>query len=178
MNIDIVFSSILVEDKVFPENFDINNLENYIHFRNPIDLPSSLIKRECFKKVGFFDPKFPRLQDWEFFFRAVKKCKFFFINEPLVKVNHYSDGISANNRFLLDGLLLFIQKYNKDLQKKAISSLYRRAGIVSYLNFSKLDAYKFFFNSIKTYPLDIKTYIAILLGLFGENLFERIIIKK
>lgn len=93
---DIIYFDIFLifenESKVhkYPEEL------NFSTFRDgAIGHPSSFIKRELFKKVGFYDENLKIVADWKFFFLAVVKCKCSFIKVDQVLSKFYMDGISS-----------------------------------------------------------------------------------
>jgi len=52
---------------------------NSLSFGNFVDTSTVLIKKECFKNCGKFDPSLPRLQDWELFLRMSKNMLFYLL---------------------------------------------------------------------------------------------------
>ncbi|MBU1127281.1 MAG: glycosyltransferase [Patescibacteria group bacterium] len=85
---------------------------------NGIGLPSAIVKRECFKKAGFFDEKLPRYQDWELWLRISKFYKFKFLPETLVVSYLLPDGITKDKRVLLKATNIIFKKYKKEILKK------------------------------------------------------------
>jgi glycosyltransferase involved in cell wall biosynthesis len=63
---------------------------------NFIDLPSSLVRKQCFSKVGFFDDELLCLEDWELWIRISECYKFVYLEEPLVDAYYSDDSISIN----------------------------------------------------------------------------------
>ena len=51
---------------------------------NGVVCPSVIIKRDCFKEVGFFDVKLRHTQDWEMWLRISRHFKFCSIPKPLL----------------------------------------------------------------------------------------------
>jgi glycosyltransferase involved in cell wall biosynthesis len=81
---------------------------------NFIGLPSSLVREQCFSKVGFFDDLLPCLQDWELWIRISEYYKFAYIDEPLVDAYYSDDSISVDFKKLPIALERILSKhYNK-----------------------------------------------------------------
>lgn len=90
-----------------------DNIMDILFKENIIDTNTVLIKKECFDKVGVFDEEFPRLQDWEMFFRVISVggYKVKFIEEDLVNNYLLADSISAKGYKYLEARILFLKKY-------------------------------------------------------------------
>lgn len=69
-----------------------------------------IAKREIFDEI-LFDPKLPRLQDFDWMIRAAKENSVVFVPEPLVDVYVQSDSISINNNKLIEAYRIIIEKY-------------------------------------------------------------------
>ena len=178
---DIVYSSFFLikngQKLLYPrkKNFKLEgNLRKTFSRHNVVALPTVLIKKECIQKAGLFDERFPRFQDWEFFFRLSKYCNFKFIDEPLVIAHVQNDGITSNSKFLIEGLYLFIEKYKDELTKSSISALYRRLAVEKFKNGLKKEALFDIVKSIRFNPLDIKSYIAASSFLLGEKTVRKL----
>lgn len=75
-------------------------------------MPSTVIRRVCFEKVGFFDERLPRLVDLDLFIRLSKLYIFYQIKEPLVRYSWATPGriLSDNNNLWLVRKLIFEKK--------------------------------------------------------------------
>ena len=69
-----------------------------------------IAKRKIFDEM-LFDPKLPRLQDFDWMIRAAKGNRVVFLPEPLVDVYVQSDSISVNNNKLIEAYRIIIAKY-------------------------------------------------------------------
>jgi glycosyltransferase involved in cell wall biosynthesis len=81
-----------------------------------IGMCSSVIKRECFDKVGPFDQAMPRFSDLEFFIRASEHFEFLYHPTPLVKY-YAGPGISTNIEDQVIARRYLIEKYNARLSE-------------------------------------------------------------
>jgi len=71
-------------------------------------------KKSCLEKVGYFDEKFPRLQDWELAFRLSKFYNFKLVDEVLVEAYHDSGSITESPEALAEALEMFLEKHKED----------------------------------------------------------------
>jgi glycosyltransferase involved in cell wall biosynthesis len=81
-----------------------------------IGIQSTLIKRECFDRVGVFDERFPRFIDLDLFVRLLKNYHFYHIKKPLVKY-WATEGISSNNKTISIARKLLLEKYFEDVKQ-------------------------------------------------------------
>ncbi|MCH5257765.1 MAG: glycosyltransferase [Lachnospiraceae bacterium] len=89
-------STILVPDKNMPLSEKQGNIYEYMLRRNTIGTPCVILRKECIEKAGLFNENLRCLEDWEFFLRISKHYEIAFQDEPLVKVNLSTDGVSHN----------------------------------------------------------------------------------
>lgn len=87
---------------------------------NVVDTNTALVKRECFEKVGLFDEKLKRLQDWDMFGRILFDGNYeaVFCKEPLVVNKIQTDSISMNNTILFEAWSRMLSKRWKDYRKE------------------------------------------------------------
>jgi glycosyltransferase involved in cell wall biosynthesis len=79
-----------------------------------LGIQSAVIRRECLEKAGYFDERFPCLEDLDLFIRLSRICKFHHIREPLVRY-HATKGLSADLRAKYAARRLLFETYKKDL---------------------------------------------------------------
>jgi glycosyltransferase involved in cell wall biosynthesis len=84
---------------------------------NFIGFPTILIDKECFKRVGLLDERFPRNQDWELFLRISKKYPFCFIDEPLLLSFQPKESISTNHLGFIEARKLILERHFADIKK-------------------------------------------------------------
>jgi len=80
-----------------------------------IGLQTSLIRRECFSKVGMFDEDLKRLQDFELFIRLSKYYCFSHVNKSLVRYHDTENSISSNCEALFSASEAILEKYHHDI---------------------------------------------------------------
>ena len=99
-------------------------------------LPSVVMSREIFDKVGGFDANFPARQDMDMYIRLSKIGKFHFINEELVEVSLDSENRISNNPInRLNGWLKFYKKHKKSFSYS--DKIYQQKRIFYYALKSK-----------------------------------------
>jgi GT2 family glycosyltransferase len=79
-----------------------------------IGIQSTVIKRECFDKVGFFDETLPRYIDLDLFIRLAQVYPFQHCPQALVEYHYAADGITKNRHAKIIGRMRLLEKY-KDL---------------------------------------------------------------
>ena len=116
--LELVFCKVLVNEggfeKIVP-NEQIEDLKEIMVRKNIVDTSATLMRKAAFEKVGKFDERISRLQDWDLFFRfiVVNECPTLYIDECL-DINYIQeDSISKNNWKLFDSMIYFMNKYEK-----------------------------------------------------------------
>ena len=131
---------------------------------NFVGTPTSVVRKECFEKVGMFDETLPHLVDWELWIRISKHYHFICIDEPLLVSYYTSDSISSNNEALRNAFeIILIKHFNFFIKnKKLLSKYYYNLGIDMFLkndNFEKGKDY--LIKSFKVYPYNIKHFFTV-----------------
>ena len=141
-----------------------------------IGIQTSLIRRECFSKVGMFDESLKRLQDFELFIRLSKYYYFFHINKALVRYYNTEVSISSDCEALFNASEYILQKYHSDM---AVN----RHALAKYLffignYFCKKRYLKqgriYLFRAVKIYPFNITYIISTLVTYFGEDAYLKL----
>jgi len=148
--------------------------------RNFIALPTILVKREVFKKTGLFDEELKFGEDWDLFLRMAKFYKFDFVDGHLV--NCYIYGKRLTTESLKDPSIRIYSL--KKIIKKNIEEYGKKPQIYSYVLRSLGNIYcqgenlsqgrNYFKESIKISPLNIKSYIYLILSLFGVAIYRKV----
>jgi glycosyltransferase involved in cell wall biosynthesis len=80
---------------------------------NFIDTPTLIVRRECFDRVGLFDERLARFQDWELMIRIAGAYQVGFIPEPLLRAYYGDDNITAgHDRSLAEAEALILEKHH------------------------------------------------------------------
>jgi glycosyltransferase involved in cell wall biosynthesis len=99
----------------FPQQ-RIRDREGDIHAallrENFVGTPTLLVRRQCFERIGLFDERLPRFQDWELMIRLAAAYRVGFISEPLLRAYYADDNISsAHDRSLAEAEALILEKH-------------------------------------------------------------------
>jgi len=142
---------------------------------NFVTTQSMVVRKEYFEKVGMFDEKLPRLQDWELVIRLSKYYDFKCIDEPLLVSYYTSDCISANNDALIRALKLILSKHFDEFakDKNLLSKRYLSIGHKLCLNNNFKEGRNYLIKAIKTHPLNIKYLLVTFLSFFGQGVFNK-----
>jgi len=144
---------------------------------NIFPLNSTLIKKECFDKVGFFDETLSSCQDWDMWMRIAREYEFDYIPEVLARVNEHEDQISTNYSFLIPGRIRMVNKHRDEFEKypEIFVIHLKRIGKLHCLNGTWLKATGWFKEAISINLLEIFKIAAWFIfefpwvGLFSQN---------
>jgi glycosyltransferase involved in cell wall biosynthesis len=109
-----------------------------------------LIKRDVFKKIGFFDEQFPSNVDGEFLTRFNKNYKASFVKELLYIHFYHEKQITSSNKNKIIGFEKLMKKHINILNHQEISSIYLKL-TVFYL-FDENKKFDYLLKSIKYRP--------------------------
>ncbi|MBU3957270.1 glycosyltransferase, partial [Patescibacteria group bacterium] len=111
------------EIKYFPEEVvgekgkREGKIQKELFLENFVDLPTAMIKRECFNKVGLFNEKISRYEDWELFLRMSKHFHFKYLSQTLVKSFILPTGLTSKKELALKDSEIIFQKHKKEIKK-------------------------------------------------------------
>ena len=136
-------------------------------------LSSTLIKRECFKKVGLFDENLPPCEDLDMWIRIAKYYKFSYIKDLLVASRIHNNQITNDSEALIKGIKKIQVKYNKELRKRPYSNSIRYFHLGNKLCHlrKRKEGQKYFIKAISIYPFCIKYYVYLLCSIFGTRVY-------
>lgn len=183
--VGVVYSGRFITDsgktKYFPSR-KLKPKEGMIHqdllARGFVANSTILAKREYLDKAGYYDPNFPRLQEWELMIRVSKYCSFRYINEPLVTGR--KGIISSNIKALLCAQKMLFKKHKNEIMKNNktfASHLYGIAATLYRMGDSK-NGQKYLHQSLVTYPWCIDTLVFFMLSKFGLKFMKYAVIIK
>ncbi len=135
---------------------------NYLFMDNFVPFSASIVRRECFEKVGLFDETLSMGIDWDLWLRISVYYKFEYVDEPLLIYRKGHTGQMSKNTevrhacsdIIMDKFL----KANpellpKEVVRKAYGYTYCNRGYY-YRHLDPIKALKYYFRAIKT-----RTYI-------------------
>ncbi|ASJ06241.1 glycosyltransferase family 2 protein [Thermococcus pacificus] len=137
----------------------------YTHLlkENFIGSPTLLIRRECFKKAGLFDPALTSSQDWDMWLRIARYYEFDYVNEIVAKYYVHGRQISFNMKKYIPGRERFISKH-KDINKDPrIMSLHlSQMGMLLILGGNPEKGLKYVARSVAMSPFNLENYLKLM----------------
>jgi glycosyltransferase involved in cell wall biosynthesis len=120
-------------NKKYLSGYIFKNL--YIRKAN-ISLPTVLVKKECFEKVGLFDENLTRLgcEDREAWLRIAREYRIEYINKVLAYYRRTGNGMSSNQEKMKKARYYVIEKFfsqgyvSKSLRRIALGRIHRELG--------------------------------------------------
>lgn len=96
----------------------VKKLEGNIHREllkgNFVGTPVSVVKKECFSKIGLFDTNLVHLQDWEMWIRISKYFQFRFIDQVLMKSFERKGSVNRQKKIIQAKTIEVIVEKHKD----------------------------------------------------------------
>ena len=145
-----------------------------------IGFPMLIIKKEVLDNVGFLDENLKVATDYDFYIRIAEKYKFDFAPIPLVKVYIHRKNLCRSfysyNKELIE--LLYIVNKHKDIFKrypKIYSQKLKNIGIFYMFLDKRKKAQRFFLESLKIYPLNLKSCLNLFSSFFGKNIYLKLL---
>jgi GT2 family glycosyltransferase len=81
---------------------------------------SSMVRRECFDRVGVFDETLRSLEDLDLWLRIARCYDFQRVDEPLTKIRHHESNMQVNVDRMAEGWTAY-------LAKRQVPDQYKRA---------------------------------------------------
>lgn len=156
--------------KVFPKYR--GNIYCNLLWGNTITTSTVLINKSVFNDDTNFDVELPRLQDWDMWLQISKHSRFDAVFEALVVLNiHEKDRISTDDEASLIARKRILEKYWQDICKndQLLSKHYLRIGSALCQLGHMEDGRTFFKKSLKHYPRNINSMIALIVSLLGRS---------
>ena len=140
---------------------------------NPISVPTMLIRKECFNRVGLFDDLLNAQEDWDMWIRIAKYYRFALIKIPLVKYRLHSNQLSKNLGVKIITANRILVKYANELKKRPCTHSKHYFYIGNrFCHMGKTkDGQRYLIKAISLYPFCIRYYICMFGSLFGPKCF-------
>jgi glycosyltransferase involved in cell wall biosynthesis len=84
---------------------------------NFVTTPAAVVRKECFRKAGYFDEALPRFQDWELFIRISESYSFRCIDEPLLVSYVTPECITTDREAAIAASKIILEKHHESLRK-------------------------------------------------------------
>jgi glycosyltransferase involved in cell wall biosynthesis len=137
--------------------------------------PATIVKKECFNRVGMFDERLSRFIDWDLWLRISKYYEFKYIAEPLVTQYYTPASISADLNVYIEARKLILEKYAEEFKKnkKMLARYFFDIGYGLCSSGKTAEGIRYFLKSFKAYPLNLMPLPAILISLFGPTFYNK-----
>ena len=137
-----------------------------------IQWQSSLIKRECFNKVGLISESMLYARDWDFFLRISQHYQFLYIDKPLAIIYEQPEGrLSKQERLIVDIqriLKMYFSQIKQD--RRVLAKYYFRIAYFS-CSVGKIGQGRcYYLKSLRAYPMDIVIISAFVTSLLGSRI--------
>ncbi|MCX7766035.1 MAG: glycosyltransferase [Candidatus Sumerlaeia bacterium] len=128
---------------------------------NFLVIQTPLIRRNYLEKAGFFDESLPGNQDWDLFLRLAQHCEFVPVPEILATIWVHGNQITADLHCKIVSYEKIKTKYLAELQQHPDILSYHllRLGKLYFLAGERHKASQYFWQAIKTAPLNWKNYL-------------------
>jgi len=166
-------------NKKYLSGYIFKNL--YIRKAN-ISLPTVLVKKECFEKVGLFDEHLSRLgcEDREAWLRIAREYRIEYIGKSLAYYRRNSEGMSNNVEKMRKARYYVVEKFfsqgyvSKSLRRIALGRILRESGD-ELLKASKYqESRKEYLRSLVYWPFSFWPWINFIKTLLKYKIYERL----
>lgn len=140
-------------------------------------VPSSLLlRKECFRKAGWFEEGVSFGADYDVWLRIAKDFDFDYIKQPLVKYYVHGSNITANHEVVIKGLENQLEKYASlwASTNKGRSQRYLSLGVLYCYTGNMQKGRAALLKAIRLYPLSLRYYVNLFFSLLGVVSFRRL----
>lgn len=140
-------------------------------------LQTSLVKKECFEKVGLFDEQLRTSSDTEMIIRLARHYTYLYVEEPLAIILDVSGNLTSNKKTLAYYREKVIEKHYNYIEKYPI--------LLGWLSFNTgrdlcacgdmSKGRKYLIKAVEAQPSNIKYYGALLSSVAGSYVFNKAI---
>jgi len=175
------FWRIIGDKKTYEPSSKVAKKEGDIHsillYENFIDTPTSVVRKACFRKVGMFDERLPRLQEWELWIRISKFYRFKFIDGPLVNTYLHPDSISLNQEATIRARKFILEKHFEEIQRDAekLGKHYYEIGVLLCLNGKIREGRSYLLKAIKAsaHGFNVKLLLKAFIPFFSLDIYSK-----
>lgn len=129
--------------KIFKNSIQNINMYEHLMTENLVIALTTMVRKECFDKVGYFDEKL-KYEDYDMWLRIAKIYPIAYIDAPLAYYRIHDTNISNNMTFMITGTLQTILKQIREepLKSKPFKSIFLL--VVFFMTILKNKINKFF----------------------------------
>lgn len=156
------------------------NIYNSLLEINFIGTPTTLIRKECFERVGMFNEILRDFVDWEMWLRISKHYHFEYIKESLVNVYYGCGNVSYNNEASVVAMEFIFKSHFEDIKKnrKLLIRYCSDIGHVYCLQGQTEHGRGYILQALKAYPFRVKLLVMAFLSLFDPVLYKTAVKMK
>lgn len=143
---------------------------------NFIVTSSTLLKAECFEKVGMFDESIPFAEDYDMWIRIAQEYEFDFVRSPMINYRIHRNSISSNNKATIIGLERLLKKHEKLFlqNKEAYSNHLLRIGVANCYTGNMKAGREALIKALEHNKFDKRVYYNLLLATLSADTFKKI----
>lgn len=162
--------------------------ELLLGYSNFIPLPTAILRRQVFEKVGLFNTGYRLAEEWELFLRAAREFAFDYVDEPLACYRIHDGNFSRNKDIYVKETLEILNSWkvvcgdlfdkNSDKYYLRQSGIYLEAADFYALNGKKVQALTNINLALKNCRQPktlLKKIVLSSLGCRGYSLFKRLV---
>lgn len=137
---------------------------------------STLIRRECFEKVGFFDDSVVAWEAYDMWIRISRVFDFEYVEQPLIKHNHHAMRITTNFGQLIKGIESILERYGHlfSLNKKSYSQRICTLGTLYCLSGNTKKGRELLIKATRLYPYEVRNYYNLFCSMLGTFGFKKL----
>jgi len=142
-----------------------------------ISLVTSIVKRECFEKVGSFDEALPSANDRDMWLRISKYFSFKYIPRALANIYVTPGSLSTTRHNLIEAHKRLLNKYSNECAKygkKVLSDYLCYIGSLIFQEDGSGEARGFMLRAIWVFPLNPINYLVLIASFFGKSIYARV----
>lgn len=143
------------------------------------DTSTLIVRRDILERIGGFTKGLPAYHEWDFCIKLAKVCEFDFVPEILT-IYHEHRLPSISKDYVNDalGYELILNKYHNEIisfcGKSTISEHYQKLARICIDADQFSSAQKYFYQSIKYDPFNMKSVLHYGVALFGKDVYNKL----
>ena len=133
-----------------------------------------MVRTECFRRLGGFDPAFRYGEDYDMWLRVAREYEIDFVNDCLTNVYFQPSGLTQNYQAIISGSELHLERYRDFFasHRSVYSAQLQRLGTLYCFTDRVTIGRSMFIEAIRLDPRSIKNYVCLALSFLGGNMFR------
>jgi glycosyltransferase involved in cell wall biosynthesis len=138
----------------------------------------TLVRRECFEKVGLFDEGMRFVEDWDMWVRIAAQYKFDFVGEMVAKYYVSQHQLTRDHLGLVEGVSTFAEKHQHELSENPAILAY----VLKWLGQRHLvehndraTARRYLIEAIRANPRGVRLYLHLLAAYTVSGLYKAVL---